>query len=634
MRQLCRIWLPAWVIALSAAGCNGGGGEEEDGAEDVQSDDVLVDDVSPDDVSVDDVTVDDVVSDDVPPDELPATGIVPADRRTTWSPGIPGGIPEAGAVHTTIDASTYGTCDRDAAGAINDAIQAAGDAASEGNIQVVLLPEGTYCTQDIINLDRSYVVLRGAGPDLTRIEFEGDGGSPAIRMGIFWPEYSPAVSVVGSVPKGATSITVSDASGIEVGDVLQIDQVDDAGYVEMGDCEWYKRGPRPDDVNGPSSPDGFRSVGQQIEVASRSGNELGLSGVMHIAFDEAFSPEVFKTATARDGEPGTRYAGLEELYVTGGNSDNIAAVNVAYSWIRNIESDGNDDAGPGMSGIHIALSHAFRCEVRGSYIHHAREINPGGGAYGISLMMQSSDNLVEDNICHTLNKPLVMNASGGGNVVAYNYVDEAIIEYNMGWQETVIDGNHCSFPHFELFEGNWAANLSSDTTHGNCGWMTFYRNYASGINSSMLPTGNVTAVGVHGYNREHTFVGNVLLQPDLVVNGVDPVYECADSGSCGDGATVYRIGCCSLGGSYEEFDDGTSLSLLYRHGNYDPVTGSVIWDEGNPDRDFPDSLYLAGKPAFFGSLDWPWVDPEGTTRVATLPAKARFDAGTPFAPPP
>jgi selenocysteine lyase/cysteine desulfurase len=41
-----------------------------------------------------------------------------------------------------------------------------------------------------------------------------------------------------------------------------------------------------------------------------------------------------------------------------------------------------------------------------------------------------------------------------------------------------------------------------------------------------------------------------------------------------------------------------------------------------------DSLYLTSKPAFMGSNPWPWVDPTtGTTY--TVPAKARFDAGTP-----
>ncbi len=47
------------------------------------------------------------------------------------------------------------------------------------------------------------------------------------------------------------------------------------------------------------------------------------------------------------------------------------------------------------------------------------------------------------------------------------------------------------------------------------------------------------------------------------------------------------------------------------------------------DQTLPDSLYLTAKPAFFGSLPWPWVDPNGTTKTYTLPAKARYDGVPP-----
>jgi hypothetical protein len=44
-----------------------------------------------------------------------------------------------------------------------------------------------------------------------------------------------------------------------------------------------------------------------------------------------------------------------------------------------------------------------------------------------------------------------------------------------------------------------------------------------------------------------------------------------------------------------------------------------------PTSQLPSSLYLASKPAFFGNYTWPWVEPSGSTRVYTLPAKKRFD---------
>jgi hypothetical protein len=63
--------------------------------------------------------------------------------------------------------------------------------------------------------------------------------------------------------------------------------------------------------------------------------------------------------------------------------------------------------------------------------------------------------------------------------------------------------------------------------------------------------------------------------------------------------------------------------------DFDYATNSVSYNPENPERILPASLYLEGKSAFFGNLPWPWVDPLGTPKVHTLPAKARFEAGTP-----
>ena len=69
------------------------------------------------------------------------------------------------------------------------------------------------------------------------------------------------------------------------------------------------------------------------------------------------------------------------------------------------------------------------------------------------------------------------------------------------------------------------------------------------------------------------------------------------------------------------------LSTVLREGNFDYVTNQVHWD--TTAQTIPASLYLTSKPAFFGSLPWPWVDPTGATKLHTLPAKARFE-GTPL----
>jgi hypothetical protein len=64
---------------------------------------------------------------------------------------------------------------------------------------------------------------------------------------------------------------------------------------------------------------------------------------------------------------------------------------------------------------------------------------------------------------------------------------------------------------------------------------------------------------------------------------------------------------------------------LYRNGNFDYFNKKVIW-QGSA-ISLPPSLYLKAKPAWWpaGSA-WPWVGPELSPMVNTLPAKARSDS--------
>ena len=76
--------------------------------------------------------------------------------------------------------------------------------------------------------------------------------------------------------------------------------------------------------------------------------------------------------------------------------------------------------------------------------------------------------------------------------------------------------------------------------------------------------------------------------------------------------------------------DPKTLSTVIRSGNFDYLTNEVVWANGLQSQSLPASLYLSAKPRFFGDYPWPWVDATGGTKLHTLPAKARFDAGSPF----
>lgn len=225
-------------------------------------------------------------------------------------------------------------------------------------------------------------------------------------------------------------------------------------------------------------------MSERVEIASVSGGMLTLSTPLHWTFQTSQSAEISKVSTAI-----TRWAGVEHLWVQGGNgidqydgqkAGGVDVTNAAYSWIEDVQTDGT------LTGMHVTLTGAYRCVVRDSHFHNAALYGFGEDNYGIVTRCGAADNLIENNIARYVDKPILFNNSGGGNVVGYNYADN---EWSIdtqgddGCQEVTIDC-HCAFPHMELIEGNYAPHMGASNTHGNAGYLTFFRNYASTRGSS------------------------------------------------------------------------------------------------------------------------------------------------------
>lgn len=535
-------------------------------------------------------------------DAAPEQQLLPSDRVTTWNPGIPGGVPERTTVCATIPAATFGDDATDATAAIQEAIDAC------PADQVVQLEAGTYRISSAIRLERP-VVLRGAGADATTL-----AASPAgvgVMMGT-WTTLGAGVALAADAPKGATTLTVADASAFSAGDVVRLDQLDDPAVVQGQSCPYLKRG----------SEGAWRSIAQMVEIVAKEGNTLTLATPLHWTYSTTLGAELVPLTP----QP-TRYAGLEDLRISGAATYGVNVQYAAYSWIKGVETDRVD-------GVHVALAGAYRFVLRDSYAHHSVRYSYGGVSYGYSLEWGTSDSLVENDIVHYVNKPIQFRAAGGGNVVAYNYVDDAWsqpdADGNFWFQEMAIDV-HCAFPHMELVEGNYAPHMGGASTWGNAGFITWFRNQATSVFKTIQlagpnAPGNQAAVELDARMIGMNVVGNVLGAP-----GLGARQETSGPSDCRTLAPfVYRFnydgatGYCSFP---DPVDDQASATTL-RHGNFDYATNAVGWDASLPSQSLPASLYLTSKPAFFGSLPWPWVEPAGP-RVETLPAKARFDAGRP-----
>ena len=573
----------------------------------------------------------------------PTSGLLPADRMTVWNPGVAGGIPARTTVCRTVNASTYGNGASDA----TVGIQAAIDACPAG--QVVQLSAGTFTigtTGGYILVNKG-ITLRGAGPGQTTLQktngakpgsyFPGPYPAPIVIVGpARWDNGGGAsTNLASDAVKDAYSVNVASTAGFSAGQFVLLDELSNASWqTDPGGrgqiwaspdfrVVWQRHNPPlstddpfPDAAGWFSRQD--RPTNEIKQIDHVSGNTVFFTTPIHISYRAAQTAQLTSF-----GYPFVQNAGIEDLKVTGGDDGNIRFQWAANSWAKNIDDTAWLNEG-------FALASTFHVEVRDSYVHDADWPVPGGGGYAISLSNATSEALVENCIIMKANKVMVARSAGTASVFGYNYADDGFILGSEGWIEVGLNASHMVGPHHVLFEGNYSFNFDSDKTHGNAIYHTVFRNHLRGIRRDFGDSGSGNgpkrAAGAAFYSYWHSFVGNVLGAQGQMAGWV---YE---SGNM-DQPAIFLLG-------WDDWApypvDPKVAATTIRHGNFDYVTNSVKWDPSIATQTLPSSLYLSGKPAFFDAgrgYTWPWVDPTGATKLYTLPAKARFDNGTPFVQP-
>ncbi|MEO0479609.1 MAG: LamG-like jellyroll fold domain-containing protein [Planctomycetota bacterium] len=624
--------------------------------------------------------------------------ILPEDRRTIWNPGIYGGVPPDDASAGTFPngvgpaiqhGATLTPSGGDDRTQIQSALDAAGTAATKASRRFVQLGAGTFNVGSPGLSVPSYVILRGTLAGATRQtvlaqNFEGNfiflsGGS-----GTLW---TTPVSCVGVQAKGATEIVVSDATGLSVGDVISIDHATDGSFRGPAEGDflrdipsptgrfigyltslWYQRQPYSEGRGVQNLfPDSTerRNISQRCEILEITGNTLKIyddklvvhGAPLHSTYYN--DPQVY--LASGQGEM-LRYAGLEDLRIHpfGQNGHRVVFINqAAFCWVDNIEIDGK--AQP-WSGRHLQLyGQAYRCEIRHSYFHESSSYVQGANGYGI--VVGGSENLVEDNVVVTLNKPIVCESTQGGNVIAYNFVDNAVIpdpprdgqpvipDQEDGFFQEAAISTHASFCNWDLFEGNQTPNITIDSTHGNNGWEVAFRNWCFGRNGNGYASAYERAISVDGWNWEVTSIGNVLWVPgaNAEISPSEVLFTpgLGRSPLSGGPEWVYLIGSNAWnpnngskpgadhvdgGTRYPLWPDGFASQWFHRHLDFDYATSTQFVNPESSVSTLPNSLYLESAPAFFDGFTWPWIYPSGESheqRVLQLPAKVRYDAGVP-----
>lgn len=494
---------------------------------------------------------------------------------------------------------------------------------------------------------------RWAGPD-------GDGRCNGPT------KYDPTVMqlLTADAPKGSTSVTVGDASIFKPGQIVLLDEASGAGWqpdvAQLSQQIWaspdyavawqvhqppfsaddpVQTGVTPSADNnyagGGNGKDGAcwfcrqdRPQNEMKQITTVSGTTVTFDNPLHKDYRAGQHAEL-TTYTGQNAH--VQQAGVEALTAIGGGDGGVRFQNAAYCWARNVEVTG-------WYGEGIDMASSFRVEVRDSYIHDAAWAEPGGAGYAMSLQGASSEELIEDNISIRANKVMVSRSSGAASVVAYNYMDEGYIATTDAWIEIGLNASHMVGSHHVLFEGNLSFNMDSDTTHGNSTYMTYFRNWVTTVrgkfqnaftgstvdDTSTGGNGPKRAAGAMRYTYNQSYVGNILGAPGVTTaaNGY------VDDGTAKLGASPGAIWFLGWNDISPYTVDPKVEATALRDGNWDVLLGQQTWITTTTPSTLPDSLYLDTKPAFFHDAQWPWVDPTtGTT--ATLPAKARYDAGTP-----
>ena len=287
----------------------------------------------------------------------------------------------------------------------------------------VEIPAGRFRLSDVLRLERSGVVLRGAGSGKTVLEIgltlcdalgKGGHGGPCgwswgggflLAEGGFGPGERLA-TVVAPASRGATELAVSDAAAFAPGRLVRLLQFDD----EAGSLTLHLHAGREFRGRCQVMHPGNRLVDRLLRVVSSEGERVRFDRPLRVDVRPEWRPEL------RSFEPRLEEVGIEGLTVTfplvdypghhqepGYNA--IFLEEVWNSWVRDVEVVNFDN------GIHFHFSR----NVTGTGL----VVRGRGGHYGISVR-GSHDALVTDFQVEAVSQHDLSNALlGNGNVYSH-----------------------------------------------------------------------------------------------------------------------------------------------------------------------------------------------------------------------
>ncbi len=372
---------------------------------------------------------------------LPAQTL-PAAFETDWSKAGP-----------NVELPAYDTIDVFSRGLQPDATIPANSILNQmmseyaGQPTVFYFPPGSYFFNETIVLTSGHV-LKGASSEETVFQFNlnGQGHLIAAKGAV----EAMVSAIVAASAKDASTISVENAGGFQVGDYVRI-QFDDAHLVTSSWAE--------------------KSTGQITTITAIQNNQLVIADQLRRDISLTENPYVEKIIPVEHS--GVECLHLERLDATTTQTSNIFFQLTANCRVKGVSSHHANFA-------HVDIHNGLHNQVTGCHFKDAFAYGNGGQGYGVVLEFNTGDCLVDNNVFDHLRHAILLQAGANGNVVSYNY------SINPYWNEVGLPEDsagdlvlHGNYPYLNLLEGNIVQHIVIDDSHGSNGpGNVFLRNRA------------------------------------------------------------------------------------------------------------------------------------------------------------
>ncbi|MEM9774470.1 MAG: hypothetical protein AAF902_07825 [Chloroflexota bacterium] len=472
----------------------------------------------------------------------------------------------------------------------------------------IMLPAGTY-NIGTIDINKSHIALVGAGNSCGNTVLRFGSNDSGIRISNNG-SIGSSTKLTATAYRNSTTIKVGNGSSFNRGDYVFIQQNDDSSL--------FRR-----DLSRNPTEDWVRNNSNQInKVVAKSGNTLTLEGGLNLDYKTSLNARVAKVNNMVVG------VGIENITIERtkddyaiGDSANLFFWYTANSWVSGVHSKNAVRA-------HVYFKRSYKGNVTGNYLDRAFNNGPGGHGYGVRLQDETTDMLVENNIGRLLRHSYLVQSGGNGNVFGYNYSADP---YGEGFGEIYTDLSvHGGMGHSNLFEGNQAQHAKVDNIHASNPANVFFRNRLEQdidnytYKSQLMSKGASTPhIWVHENQYFNAFLANEI--------GFPGANKATQTKGFSDGRTRDNFTVCKFTNSSDgERGCGRTRDTTVNHGTHDYLTGRTTWDSSIHERGFPSSLYLSGKPSFWGNSVWPMFGPDRlglSESQKVIPAKARYLSG-------